>query len=111
MSTIIRIKPKITADDLDATIKMEKKVGISFERRYLKTLPIYIRKKGDEAIQKVNLIGMFSLIDKNDLRIKENLIAFAIRDKASYKIIFDIDSEYEIVAENCIDNTINVVEK
>ena len=28
-----------------------------------------------------------------------------------YKVIFDMNEEYEIISEVCIDNTINVVEK
>ena len=114
MSTIIRIKPKVTIDDLDVAVRMEtKKITVIFEQRYMETKPIYIRKKGENDIQKVNLIGIFSTVKQEDETIKErkHLIAFAVRDKASYKVIFDVNEEYEIISEVCIDNTINVVEK
>ena len=114
MSTIIRIKPKVTIDDLDVAVRMEtKKITVIFEQRYMETKPIYIRKKGENDIQKVNLIGIFSTVKQEDETIKEreHLIVFAVRDKASYKVIFDVNEEYEIISEVCIDNTINVVEK
>ena len=114
MSTIIRIKPKVTIDDLDVAVRIEtKKITVIFEQRYMETKPIYIRKKGENDIQKVNLIGIFSIVKQEDETIKEreHLIAFAVRDKASYKVIFDVNEEYEIISEVCIDNTINVVEK
>lgn len=114
MSTIIRIKPKVTIDDLDVAVRIEtKKITVIFEQRYMETKPIYIRKKGENDIQKVNLIGIFSTVKQEDETIKErkHLIAFAVRDKASYKVIFDVNEEYEIISEVCIDNTINVVEK
>ena len=114
MSTIIRIKPKVTIDDLDVAVRMEtKKITVIFEQRYMETKPIYIRKKGENDIQKVNLIGIFSTVKQEDETIKErkHLIAFAVRDKASYKVIFDVNEEYEIISESCVDNTINVVEK
>ena len=114
MSTIIRIKPKVTIDDLNVAVRMEKeKITVIFEQRYMETKPIYIRKKGENDIQKVNLIGIFSTVKQEDETIKEreHLIAFAVRDKASYKVIFDMNEEYEIISEVCIDNTINVVEK
>ena len=114
MSTIIRIKPKVTIDDLDVAVRMEiKKINVIFEQRYMETKPIYIRKKGENDIQKVTLIGIFSIVNQEDetIKEKEHLIAFAVRDKASYKVIFDVNEEYEIISEVCIDNTINVVEK
>ena len=114
MSTIIRIKPKVTIDDLDVAVRMEtEKITVIFEQRYMETKPIYIRKKGENDIQKVTLIGIFSTVKQEDKTIKEreHLIVFAVRDKASYKVIFDVNEEYEIISEVCIDNTINVVEK
>ena len=114
MSTIIRIKPKVTIDDLDVAVRMEtEKITVIFEQRYMETKPIYIRKKGENDIQKVTLIGIFSTVKQEDETIKEreHLIAFAVRDKASYKVIFDVNEEYEIISESCVDNTINVVEK
>ena len=114
MSTIIRIKPKVTIGNLNVAVRMEtKKITVIFEQRYMETKPIYIRKKGENDIQKVNLIGIFSTVKQEDETIKErkHLIAFAVRDKASYKVIFDVNEEYEIISEVCIDNTINVVEK
>ena len=114
MSTIIRIKPKVTIDDLDVAVRIEtKKITVIFEQRYMETKPIYIRKKGENDIQKVTLIGMFSTVKQEDETIKEreHLIAFAVRDKASYKVVFDVNEEYEIISESCVDNTINVVEK
>ena len=114
MSTIIRIKPKVTIDDLDVAVRIAKeKITVIFERRYMETKPIYIRKKGENDIQKVTLIGIFSTVKQEDETIKEreHLIVFAVRDKASYKVIFDVNEEYEIISEVCIDNTINVVEK
>lgn len=114
MSTIIRIKPKVTIDDLDVAVRMEmEKITVIFEQRYMETKPIYIRKKGENDIQKVTLIGIFSTVNQEDKTIKEkeHLIVFAVRDKASYKVIFDVNEEYEIISESCIDNTINVVEK
>ena len=114
MSTIIRIKPKVTIDDLNVAVRMEtEKITVIFEQRYMETKPIYIRKKGENDIQKVNLIGIFSTVKQEDETIKEreHLIVFAVRDKASYKVIFDVNEEYEIISEVCIDNTINVVEK
>lgn len=114
MSTIIRIKPKVTIDDLDVAVRMEtEKITVIFEQRYMETKPIYIRKKGENDIQKVTLIGIFSTVNQEDKTIKEkeHLIVFAVRDKASYKVIFDVNEEYEIISEVCIDNTINVVEK
>lgn len=114
MSTIIRIKPKVTIDDLDVAVRMEtEKITVIFEQRYMETKPIYIRKKCENDIQKVNLIGIFSTVNQEDKTIKEkeHLIVFAVRDKASYKVIFDVNEEYEIISESCIDNTINVVEK
>lgn len=108
MSTIIRIKPKVTIDDLNVAVRMEtEKITVIFEQRYMETKPIYIRKKGENDIQKVTLIGIFSTVNKE----KEHLIVFAVRDKASYKVIFDVNEEYEIISESCIDNTINVVDK
>ena len=114
MSTIIRIKPKVTIDDLDVAVRIAKgKITVIFEQRYMETKPIYIRKKGENDIQKVTLIGIFSTVKQEDETIKEreHLIAFAVRDKASYKVIFDVNEEYEIISESCVDNTINVVEK
>ena len=121
MSTIIRIKPKVTINDLDVAVRMEldiliktEKITIIFEQRYMETKPIYIRKKkGENDIQKVTLIGIFSTVKQEDetIKEKEHLIVFAVRDKASYKVIFDVNEEYEIISESCIDNTINVVEK
>lgn len=114
MSTIIRIKPKVTIDDLDVAVRMEKeKITVIFEQRYMETKPIYIRKKGENDIQKVTLVGIFSTVKQEDKTIKEkeHLIVFAVRDKASYKVIFDVNEEYEIISESCIDNTINVVDK
>lgn len=114
MSTIIRIKPKVTIDDLDVAVRMEKeKINVIFEQRYMETKPIYIRKKGENDIQKVTLVGIFSTVKQEDKTIKEkeHLIVFAVRDKASYKVIFDVNEEYEIISESCIDNTINVVDK
>ena len=114
MSTIIRIKPKVTIDDLDVAVRMEiEKINVIFEKRYMETKPIYIRKKGENDIQKVTLIGIFSTVNQEDetIKEKEHLIVFAVRDKASYKVIFDVNEEYEIISEVCIDNTINVVEK
>lgn len=114
MSTIIRIKPKVTIDDLDVAVRMEtEKITVIFEQRYMETKPIYIRKKGENDIQKVTLIGIFSTVNQEDKTIKEkeHLIVFAVRDKASYKVIFDVNEEYEIISEVCIDNTINVIEK
>ena len=114
MSTIIRIKPKVTIDDLNVAVRMEtEKITVIFEQRYMETKPIYIRKKGENDIQKVTLIGVFSTVNQEDetIKEKEHLIAFAVRDKASYKVIFDMNEEYEIISEVCIDNTINVVEK
>ena len=114
MSTIIRIKPKVTIDDLDVAVRMEtEKITVIFEQRYMETKPIYIRKKGENDIQKVTLIGIFSTVNQEDKTIKEkeHLIVFAVRDKASYKVIFDVNEEYEIISESYIDNTINVVEK
>ena len=114
MSTIIRIKPKVTIDDLDVAVRMEtEKITVIFEQRYMETKPIYIRKKGENDIQKVTLIGIFSIVNQEDetIKEKEHLIAFAVRDKASYKVIFDVNEEYEVISESCIDNTINVVEK
>lgn len=114
MSTIIRIKPKVTINDLDVAVRMEtEKITVIFEQRYMETKPIYIRKKGENDIQKVTLIGIFSTIKQEDetIKKKEHLIAFAVRDKASYKVIFDVNEEYEIISESCIDNTINVVDK
>ena len=114
MSTIIRIKPKVTIDDLDVAVRIEtKKITVIFEQRYMETKPIYIRKKGENDIQKVTLIGIFSTVKQEDETIKEreHLIVFAVRDKASYKVIFDVNEEYEIISESCVDNTINVVEK
>lgn len=114
MSTIIRIKPKVTIDDLDVAVRMEtEKITVIFEQRYMETKPIYIRKKGENDIQKVTLIGIFSTVNQEDetIKEKEHLIVFAVRDKASYKVIFDVNEEYEIISEVCIDNTINVIEK
>ena len=114
MSTIIRIKPKVTIDDLNVAVRMKtEKITVIFEQRYMETKPIYIRKKGENDIQKVTLIGIFSTVNQEDKTIKEkeHLIVFAVRDKASYKVIFDVNEEYEIISESCIDNTINVVEK
>ena len=114
MSTIIRIKPKVTIDDLDVAVRMEtEKITVIFEQRYMETKPIYIRKKGENDIQKVTLIGIFSTVNQEDetIKEKEHLIVFAVRDKASYKVIFDVNKEYEIISEICIDNTINVIEK
>lgn len=120
MSTIIRIKPKVTINDLDVAVRMEldiliktEKITVIFEQRYMETKPIYIRKKGENDIQKVSLIGIFSTVKQEDetIKEKEHLIVFAVRDKASYKVIFDVNEEYEIISEVCIDNTINVVEK
>lgn len=114
MSTIIRIKPKVTIDDLDVAVRMEmEKINVIFEQRYMETKPIYIRKKGENDIQKVTLIGIFSTVNQEDetIKEKEHLIVFAVRDKASYKVIFDVNEEYEIISEVCIDNTINVIEK
>ena len=114
MSTIIRIKPKVTIDDLNVAVRMEtEKITVIFEQRYMETKPIYIRKKGENDIQKVTLIGIFSTVNQEDKTIKEkeHLIVFAVRNKASYKVIFDVNEEYEIISESCIDNTINVVEK
>lgn len=114
MSTIIRIKPKVTIDDLDVAVRMEiEKINVIFEQRYMETKPIYIRKKGESDIQKVTLIGIFSTVKQEDetIKEKEHLIVFAVRDKASYKVIFDVNKEYEIISESCIDNTINVVDK
>lgn len=114
MSTIIRIKPKVTIDDLDVAVRMEiEKINVIFEQRYMETKPIYIRKKGENDIQKVTLVGIFSTVKQEDKTIKEkeHLIVFAVRDKASYKVIFDVNEEYEIISESCIDNTINVVDK
>ena len=114
MSTIIRIKPKVTIDDLDVAVRLKtEKVNVIFEQRYMETKPIYIRKKGENDIQKVNLIGIFSTVNQEDetIKEKEHLIVFAVRDKASYKVIFDVNEEYEIISESCIDNTINVVDK
>ena len=114
MSTIIRIKPKVTIDDLNVAVRMEtEKITVIFEQRYMETKPIYIRKKGENDIQKVTLIGIFSTVNQEDKTIKEkeHLIVFAVRDKASYKVIFDVNEEYEIISEVCIDNTINVIEK
>ena len=114
MSTIIRIKPKVTIDDLNVAVRIAtEKITVIFEQRYMETKPIYIRKKGENDIQKVNLIGIFSTVKQEDETIKErkHLIAFTVRDKASYKVIFDVNEEYEIISEVCIDNTINVVEK
>ena len=114
MSTIIRIKPKVTIDDLDVAVRMEtEKITVIFEQRYMETKPIYIRKKGENDIQKVTLIGIFSTVKKEDenTKEKEHLIVFAVRDKASYKVIFDVNEEYEIISESCIDNTIDVVDK
>lgn len=114
MSTTIRIKPKVTIDDLDVAVRMEiEKINVIFEQRYMETKPIYIRKKGENDIQKVTLIGIFSTVNQEDetIKEKEHLIVFAVRDKASYKVIFDVNEEYEIISESCIDNTINVVDK
>lgn len=114
MSTIIRIKPKVTIDDLDVAVRMEtEKITVIFEQRYMETKPIYIRKKGENDIQKVTLIGMFSTVNQEDetIKEKEHLIVFAVRDKASYKVIFDVNEEYEIISESCIDNTIDVIDK
>lgn len=114
MSTIIRIKPKVTIDNLDVAVRMEtEKINVIFEQRYMETKPIYIRKKGENDIQKVTLVGIFSTVKQEDKTIKEkeHLIVFAVRDKASYKVIFDVNEEYEIISESCIDNTINVVDK
>lgn len=114
MSTIIRIKPKVTIDDLDVAVRMEiEKINVIFEQRYMETKPIYIRKKGENDIQKVTLVGIFSTVKQEDKTIKEkeHLIVFAVRDKASYKVIFDVNEEYEIISESCIDNTINVIDK
>lgn len=114
MSTIIRIKPKVTIDDLNVAVRMEtEKITVIFEQRYMETKPIYIRKKGENDIQKVTLIGIFSTVNQEDKTIKEkeHLIVFAVRDKASYKVIFDVNEEYEIISESYIDNTINVVKK
>ena len=114
MSTIIRIKPKVIIDDLDVAVRIAtEKITVIFEKRYMETKPIYIRKKGENDIQKVTLIGIFSTVNQEDetIKEKEHLIVFAVRDKASYKVIFDVNEEYEIISEVCIDNTINVVEK
>ena len=114
MSTSIRIKPKVTINDLDVAVRMEiEKINVIFEQRYMETKPIYIRKKGENDIQKVTLIGIFSTVNQEDetIKEKEHLIVFAVRDKASYKVIFDVNEEYEIISESCIDNTINVVDK
>ena len=114
MSTIIRIKPKVTIDDLNVAVRMEtEKITVIFEQRYMETKPIYIRKKGENDIQKVTLIGIFSTVNQEDetIKEKEHLIVFAVRDKASYKVIFDVNEEYEIISESYIDNTINVVKK
>ena len=114
MSTTIRIKPKVTIDDLDVAVRIAKeKITVIFERGYMETKPIYIRKKGENDIQKVTLIGIFSTVKQEDKTIKEreHLIVFAVRDKALYKVIFDVNEEYEIISESCIDNTINVVDK
>lgn len=114
MSTIIRIKPKVTIDDLNVAVRIEtEKITVIFEQRYMETKPIYIRKKGENDIQKVTLIGMFSTVNQEDetIKEKEHLIVFAVRDKASYKVIFDVNEEYEIISESCIDNTIDVIDK
>ena len=114
MSTIIRIKPKVTIDDLNVAVRMEtEKITVIFKQRYMETKPIYIRKKGENDIQKVTLIGIFSTVNQEDetIKEKEHLIVFAVRDKASYKVIFDVNEEYEIISESCIDNTINVIDK
>ena len=114
MSTIIRIKPKVTRDDLNVAVRLEtEKINVIFWQRYMETKPIYIRKKGENDIQKVTLVGIFSTEKQEDETIKgkEHLIAFAVRDKASYKVILDVNEEYEIISESCIDNTINVVDK
>ena len=43
MSTIIRIKPKVTINDLDVAVRMEiEKINVIFEQRYMETKPIYI---------------------------------------------------------------------